>query len=233
MAAFCFFYLNIDIYYYKKYLTMITLNTKPIEDKYYIKNDIVYKIQSNTEWDNSCPETVINGAESADTLPYIKVTFSGIPETEVTYYFDSLIELGNIYSAATTTGENSGYTSCFLRATNCEGGDGLQFYFNYYMALCEEQIAKVILTYFNLDYKYFYSNRGRFELPDWVWLDKGYGITSNENIPNDELKQIDFTEEYFNKLKEEALTNKIMDDAESLVKKYNYTKQPIITINWE
>lgn len=54
---------------------MINITTNPKKQQYYIKNDIVYKIQSVGAADNSCPTEIVSGWISSETekLPYIEV----------------------------------------------------------------------------------------------------------------------------------------------------------------
>lgn len=40
---------------------MINITTNPKKQQYYIKNDIVYKIQSVGAADNSCPTEIVSG----------------------------------------------------------------------------------------------------------------------------------------------------------------------------
>lgn len=63
-----------------------------------------------------------------------------------------------------------------------------------------------------------------------MFKDSEYGIKSNETVSD--LEQIDFTEEFFNKYKELAVENCIIDESEKIIAKYSFNKR-IKKIEWE
>lgn len=206
---------------------MINITTNPKKQQYYIKNDIVYKIQSVGAADNSCPTEIVRGWVSSETenLPYIEVFKSDDITQKSRFYLDVLIEVGDYYI------DNGTSKKVFKRKTSADTCDERDAYYcNYYKQLCINQIAESIRSYYTLDYNYFNSNRSKLGIPLWMFKDSEYGIKSNETVSD--LEQIDFTEEIFNKYKELAVENYIIDESEKIIAKYSFNKR-IKKIEWE
>ena len=206
---------------------MINITTNPKKQQYYIKNDIVYKIQSVGAADNSCPTEIVRVGVSSETenLPYIEVFKSDDITQKSRFYLDVLIETGDYYI------DNGTGKKVFKRKTSadtCNERDA--YYYSYYRQLCINQIAESIRSYYTLDYSYFNSNRSKLGIPLWMFKDSEYGIKSNETASD--LGQIEFTEEFFNKYKELAVENCIIDESEKIIAKYSFNKR-IKKIEWE
>ena len=206
---------------------MINITTNPKKQQYYIKNDIVYKIQSVGAADNSCPTEIVSGWVSSETekLPYIEVFKNDDITQRSRFYLDVLIEAGDYYI------DNGASKKVFKRKTSadtCNERDA--YYYSYYRQLCINQIAESIRSYYTLDYSYFNSNRSKLGIPLWMFKDSEYGIKSNETASD--LGQIEFTEEFFNKYKELAVENCIIDESEKIIAKYSFNKR-IKKIEWE
>lgn len=141
------------------------------------------------------------------------------------FYLDVLIEVGDYYI------DNGTGKKVFKRKTSadtCNERDA--YYYSYYRQLCINQIAESIRSYYTLDYSYFNSNRSKLGIPLWMFKDSEYGIKSNETASD--LGQIEFTEEFFNKYKELAVENCIIDESEKIIAKYSFNKR-IKKIEWE
>ena len=206
---------------------MINITTNPKKQQYYIKNDIVYKIQNVGAADNSCPTEIVTVGVSSETenLPYIEVFKSDDITQKSRFYLDVLIEAGDYYI------DNGTSKKVFKRKTSADTCDERDtYYYSYYKQLCINQIAKSIRSYYTLDYSYFSSNRSKLGIPLWMFKDSEYGIKSNETVSD--LEQIDFTEEFFNKYKELAVENCIIDESEKIIAKYSFNKR-IKKIEWE
>lgn len=206
---------------------MINITTNPKKQQYYIKNGIVYKIQSVDAADNSCPTEIVRGGVSSETekLPYIEVFKRDDITQKSRFYLDVLIETGDYYI------DNGTGKKVFKRKTSadtCNERDA--YYYSYYRQLCINQIAESIRSYYTLDYSYFNSNRSKLGIPLWMFKDSEYGIKSNETASD--LGQIEFTEEFFNKYKELAVENCIIDESEKIIAKYSFNKR-IKKIEWE
>ena len=206
---------------------MINITTNPKKQQYYIKNDIVYKIQNVGAADNSCPTEIVRVGVSSETenLPYIEVFKSDDITQKSRFYLDVLIEAGDYYI------DNGTSKKVFKRKTSadtCNERDA--YYYSYYRQLCINQIAESIRSYYTLDYSYFNSNRSKLGIPLWMFKDSEYGIKSNETASD--LGQIEFTEEFFNKYKELAVENCIIDESEKIIAKYSFNKR-IKKIEWE
>ena len=206
---------------------MINITTNPKKQQYYIKNDIVYKIQNVGAADNSCPTEIVRVGVSSETenLPYIEVFKSDDITQKSRFYLDVLIETGDYYI------DNGTGKKVFKRKTSadtCNERDA--YYYSYYRQLCINQIAESIRSYYTLDYSYFNSNRSKLGIPLWMFKDSEYGIKSNETASD--LGQIEFTEEFFNKYKELAVENCIIDESEKIIAKYSFNKR-IKKIEWE
>jgi hypothetical protein len=205
---------------------MINISPNPKKQQYYIKNDIVYKIQSVGAADNSCPTEIVGGVSSeTNDLPYIEVYKSDDITQKSRFYLDVLIDVGDYYI------DNGTGKKVFKRKTSadtCYERD--TYYYSYYKQLCINQIAESIRSYYTLDYNYFNSNRSKLGVPLWMFKDSEYGIKSNETVSD--LEQINFTEEFFNKYKELAVENCIIDESEKIIAKYSFNKR-IKKIEWE
>ena len=206
---------------------MINITTNPKKQQYYIKNDIVYKIQNVGAADNSCPTEIVRVGVSSETenLPYIEVFKSDDITKRSRFYLDVLIEAGDYYI------DNGTSKKVFKRKTSADTCDERDtYYYSYYKQLCINQIVKSMHSYYGLNYSYFNSNRSKLGIPLWMFKDSEYGIKSNETISD--LEQIDFTEEFFNKYKELAVENCIIDESEKIIAKYSFNKR-IKKIEWE
>ena len=206
---------------------MINITTNPKKQQYYIKNDIVYKIQNVGAADNSCPTEIVMVGVSSETenLPYIEVFKSDDITKRSRFYLDVLIEAGDHYI------DNGTSKKVFKRKTSADTCDERDtYYYSYYKQLCINQIVKSIHSYYGLNYSYFNSNRSKLGIPLWMFKNSGYDIKSNETVSD--LEQIDFTEEFFNKYKELAVENCIIDESEKIIAKYSFNKR-IKKIEWE
>ena len=198
---------------------MITLNNKTVNQQYYVKSGIVYKVLTTGTFDDSCPDEILGGGVSSDTeqFPYIevhkKLDDAGIDSTR--FYLDKLISPGDYY-------KNNEFKRKVSSGDTCRDNAD---YFNYFRELCLDQISESIRTYYNLDYEYFNSNRNRLGIPIWMFDDSDFGIKSNETIDETKLKQITFNKELFDKCKELAVENVIINESRKIIEKYKFDKK--------
>lgn len=198
---------------------MITLDNKTVNQQYYVKNGIVYKVLPTGTFDDSCPDKILGGESSSDTeqFPYIDVhkksDEAGIETTR--FYLDKLIFPGDYY-------KDDSFRRTISSGDTCRDNAD---YFNYFRDLCFEQISESIRAYYNLDYEYFNSNRSRLGIPIWMFDDSDFGIKSNETIDKERLKQITFNKKLFDECKQLAVENLIVNESKKIIEKYKFDKK--------
>jgi len=194
---------------------MTNLNTSKLNQVYYVKSNIIYKITSPTVKDNSCPD---GGGVNSENVPYITVKWGDLSEggktEETNYFLDSLIEVGDEY-------KNSAFTP-----SRCDSG--ITTYYELYKQLCENQIENVIMKYPYMSIDMIKEKLPSFGVPKWMLKDGGYEIS---NIEED--IQIDFDGELYDDLKENGIEAEIKKQAENIGTKYGKNVTITVTFNEE
>jgi hypothetical protein len=94
----------------------------------------------------------------------------------------------------------------------------------WYKIICEEQIKNKIKSNPNYTFEYFNKNKSLLNIPIWMFENQGYEVVQQMNDESYEFNniQIDFTEEYFNQKKEEAVKELIYSKGESIANSYGF-----------
>lgn len=210
---------------------MIRLNTTPLNQYYYIKNNIVYKISPN-ETDDSCPDEIVDN--DLENLPYVEVwqededSESSQEPNKTIYCLDSLIGIGDYYINDT-----------FMRTptTSTTSCNGIKSdYFSYFRdTICDEQIKETIRNYYSVDYDYFKSNPFKLGVPTWIIEipkedddeEESYVNKYAFNVRNDtnqDSSTITFSQDYFDSAKEASTIDAIKTAGNKILAKYKIKK---------
>ena len=174
---------------------MISLNKTVTKKFAYVKNDVIFGIKATDNGD-ACVVSIDD-----ETVPYITVG-------EDKQYFDSYIEVGDIY----TSGDGFKKT---VHSTNGEPDEEMTFP-DYYRMICEEEIAKTIINYYTYNYDDFASKLSRLNIPVWM-LEQDPAKTKVDGV-----EKINFTEEYYNESKEKSIKKLALESASKTTNRYGY-----------
>ena len=188
---------------------MIKLTTTPMKRYYFTKSGIIFNIKSVYNGTDEC--AVLFGPDNyKGNIPSLTVTENkNNEEIQTTYYLDAFIKDGDGLSSLT-----------FSKTVHkSEGNEETITFANYYKSLCEDRIEEIILSYYNKDYEWFKNNINKFDIPSYMLANENITVTSNEG----EFAPIDFSEEYFNSKKEEAVREASLNAANNVANKYGYS----------
>ena len=174
---------------------MKDLNKKVIEKYAYVKNGVIFEIKSYDNGD-ACAVAI-----NDETTPYVTVNNAKL-------YFNDYIEDGDTYTIS------NGFKKT-IHSEN-EELDKEVTYQNYYRTLCEEVIANTIISNYSLEYSDFVSDLSCFGIPTWMFVqDPNHSTVEG-------IDKIDFTETYYNSLKEDKIKDLIFESASNTANKYGY-----------
>ena len=139
---------------------MIKLSTTPINRRYWINSDVVYKIENKNLGDGGAitSETVntdgtITYGDSNDMLPSINLYKTGSSQSDSTLYLDTFIEVGDKWNITNgTVTKNDVVTDIYIHFIN----------------KCKEEIGTLIKNKPQLTVQDFEDGRYDNVVPSWV-----------------------------------------------------------------
>lgn len=190
---------------------MIKLNTTPINRRYWINSDVIYKIENKKLGDGGAitsestnDDGTITYTDSNDKLPSIKVFRNN--KLEATYYLDTFIEVGDKWNITNGT---------------ITRNDTVTNIYTHFINKCNEEIETLIKSKPSLTVSDFDGGNYGNIIPDFVLstntsvMKQSDGTTAIDKIEVDRMIDTSKT----NIIKDE-LTNSF----ESSKKKYNITE---------
>lgn len=168
----------------------------------YVKNKVIFNILDKDNGDSCAMEL------SESNVPHINVKIDEASEEEsgTNKYFDSLIELGDIYSGT------SFYKTVHNQNKNEEKTQTFQ---KYYYDACIEEIASLIIKInasSNEEFKRYL--KGNWNFPVYMVSGMGYVVEG--------IDQINLTDAKYKELKENKLKELALNAASNLLNSYNY-----------
>lgn len=139
---------------------MIKLKETPINRRYWINSNVIYKIENKKLGDGGAVtnETVgtngdITYTNSTEKLPVINLYKAGSNQISQTFYLDDFIEIGDMWNIS------SGDVT--------KNGDNKDIY-NYFIFKCEQEIKALIESKPQLTVDDFENGRYNDVVPSWV-----------------------------------------------------------------
>lgn len=179
---------------------MKKLDTKAANKWFFIKDNVIFDIKTSNQGD-SC---AVQGTDG--TIPSIKVTKNS-GETETSYFLDSLVKDGDKCDTASTP-----YT--FTKTIHGARPEESVTLSEYYRTLVIQGIKLIIKVNFKKDYDKVKNLLVINGIPAWCLVGKKYTV--------EDFEQVDFTEEFFNQIKDEIVWEEATEAARKVAAGYGY-----------
>ena len=131
-----------------------------------------------------------------DNVPFITVDGKKL-------YFENYIKVGDTYS--------NGKFKKVIHSSEKESEKTFQVY---YKGLCEEEIAKSIINQYYRDYEDFSKNLGFLGVPSYMF--------KQSEVKAEGVELINFTEAYYDEVKQNEVEKLALQAAKDKAKKYGY-----------
>lgn len=184
-----------------------------IDQWYYIKDNVIFNISSESNGD-ICAK---HSEDIKSNIPSIVVKDTSITTagyTGDTLYLDVYIEDGDKYVSSTF--------KKVIHSDDTTTAETDKTFQEYYESLCDDEIKKNVLLYFDKDYTWLNKNIGVLGVPLYVFEGKGYKVTG--------ITQINFTSEYLSDLKDEIALEEVTKAAKGKADNLGYSVTSEITI---
>lgn len=185
---------------------MISLNQKLAKKYAYQKSGVIFEISMKDTHD-ACVVPIDSG-----TTPYIIVKCKQYGDDGKRLYFDEYIKDGDLYKSD-GSGLVNGKFKKVIHSTDVTA-DVEKTFQDYYSGLCENQIEESLLEYYTLPYSSFTAN------PDLLGIERF--MLKNSGYTTEHITQIDFTESYYNKMKEHGIKEQILKVAQDEAEHFGY-----------
>ena len=160
----------------------------------YVKNDVIFSVKNYNDGD-SCAVKM-----TEDNVPFITVDGKKL-------YFENYIKVGDTYS-----------NGKFKKVIHSSENESEKTFQVYYKELCEEEIAKSIINQYYRDYEDFSKNLGFLGVPSYMFKQSEV----KAQMEDEEVERIDFTEAYYDKVKQNEVEKLALQAAKDKAKKYGY-----------
>lgn len=147
----------------------------------------------------------ISSSQKKDDPCCIEVTKAMAPQFSVNstpYYLINMIEDGDSYEGGTFKKRIHGAT------------ETTSAYTAYFLELCKEELKNSILKYHDMGYEEFMKEEKTWGIPSYMVV--------QSNIPVQGIDQIDLTEAEYNKIMEEGVAERALQQAEKTANYYGY-----------
>jgi hypothetical protein len=230
---------------------MIELKTTPINRRYYINNNVIYKIVNTKLGDggaitgevkDTTTGEITSYINSTEKLPRILVTRGeGADARTTVYYLDSLIEIGDVwnlddeqYTVVTYTDSKGEEVSVKmpnvdsfmkLNANNIDDATNDQDIYEVFIDMCTEEIRTYIEAHPSLTEQDFIENKYGSVVPSWMLSTDT--ISNFEGNLNPQLGEKTKNDIQFNvnnsltELKKQNIKKELEEYEKKLEKKYN------------
>ena len=191
------------------------LSTKPLDRNYFVNNNVIYEIKS---YEITSDEHAIHVGKDSneEKIPKIKVTktFDDSGDEKI-YYLDSLVEDGDKLNINATA-------QSFKKTNHIFSPEDEEDFFTYYTKMCKYVIGQKLADLKDYPYEYFVENKVNFSIPAFMIDYNGYTLEVADGGDFDYAVPIQFTEDLYNKLKDEAIQQRILEAAKKEASKYKY-----------
>jgi hypothetical protein len=185
---------------------MKQLSKNFIKQAYLVKDDVIFNINSISKDMDACAVKV-ETPEDAEKLPKLTVRKADESEADPEVFFlDCYIADGDKYNT------NSGFT----KVIHGEAPEDEVSFEKFYVSEIEGTLKSFINRYFTKEFTWLNENISKSKVPAYAFKDSGY------TVDEEEFTQIEFTEEYVNKVKEEIVKEAVLDAAHKKLDFYNY-----------
>lgn len=177
---------------------MKKLDTKAAKRWYFIKDSVIFDIKASNQGD-SC---AVQGTDG--TIPSIKVTKNS---GETLFYLDSLVKDGDKCDTASTP-------YVFTKTIHGASPEESVTLSEYYRTLVIQGIKLIVKVNFKKDYDEIKKLLVGNGIPAWCLSGEGYSAEG--------FDQVDFTEEFFNQIKNEIVWEEATEAAKKVAAGYGY-----------